>query len=159
MNKYMHLLVFFIILSHHAILHTTLTSADLSCGAPVEINTSTTIIVNADISITDMCALIVAGPDFGTTAIDTVTFTSTTGNKVVVANGGTWNPSTFNTSMKQIQFLDGVVLAVNDGGVLILSGPLEILGAQLALYQGAIVWLNNGTITNQGTIQTIATGQ
>jgi hypothetical protein len=133
------------------------TSADLSCTAPLVVNTSTTITLNADVSITDLCALILAGPDFGTTQTDTVVFTSTTGNKIVVANAGTWDPATFNTNTKQIAFSGDAVLAVNNGGVLIISGPLSLLGAQLALYQGAIMWLNNGTLTNSGTIETIAT--
>jgi hypothetical protein len=147
-----------VLLSCASFLYADLTSADLSCASPTVINTSTTIILDADVSITDICALIVAGPDFGTTQTDTVVFTSATGNKLVIANNGTWNPATFDSATKQIEFSGNAMLAVNDGGIFILSGPLTLLGAQLALYQGAIVWLQNGTITNSGTITSIATG-
>lgn len=139
----------------------TLTSADLSCTTPTTLNSTTTIILDTDISITDECALIIAGPDFGTTQTDTVIFTSSTGNKLVIANGGTWNPSTFNLPTQQIQFTNGAVLAILSGGVLIVPGILQIVSAILALYQGSTIWLQNGTITimNQGTIQSIASGQ
>lgn len=133
-----------------------ITSVDLSCAVPLLVNTSTTIILDADVSITDLCALILAGPNFGATQTDTVMFTSTTGNKIVIANTGTWDPATFNASTKQIAFSGNATLAVNKGGVLIISGPLSLMGAQLALYQGAIVWLKNGTLTNSGTITSIA---
>jgi hypothetical protein len=157
--KMAYFLTCIVIIFYASCLRANLTSADLSCSTPVIIDSSTVITLDYDVSITDTCELIVAGSMFGNSQVDTVTFTSDTGNKLVIAGGGIWDPSTFNTETKHIQFLNGVTLAINSGGILKLYGPLDIVGALLALYRGAIVWFNNGTITNQGTIQTIASGQ
>ncbi|HEV2916355.1 MAG TPA: hypothetical protein VGW78_01265 [Candidatus Babeliales bacterium] len=139
--------------------HAILTSVDLSCTTPTVLDTTTTIVLDADVSITDTCALIVAGPCFGVTQTDSIIFTSDTGNKIVIADGGMWDPSTFNSQNKQIQFAGNATLAVNKGGVLVVPGPMVLLGTTLALYRGAIVWLQNGTIVNQGTIESIPTEQ
>lgn len=131
------------------------TSADLSCTTPLVFETSGTILLDSDVSITDTCALIVAGSTFGISGTDVVVFTSTTGNKVVITPGATWNPATFNTASKKIRFMGNAVLAINQGGILMVPGILELLGATLALYQGATIWLQAGTVINNGTIAAV----
>ena len=151
-------IAFCIVSGNYSSLHADLHAADLSCTTPVVIDTTTTVILDTDVSVTDTCSLIIAGPNFGITQTDYVMFTSETNNKLVIASGGMWDPATFDTNTKRIQFLETSVLAINDSGIFKLSGPLDIIAAKLAVYRGAIIWFNNGTILNNGTIQTIATG-
>jgi hypothetical protein len=128
-------------------------SSSLSCASPLTVTDTTTVLMTTDIVITATgCQLIIAGAGFGSFSQDSVIFSSSTANKVIIQDGGAWNPSTFTGENKIIQFAGNAELVIEQGGMLVCSGIFDFIDtSRLIEQQGTTIQLNDGTIRMRGT--------
>lgn len=148
---YLKILAFIALAPLFSLKAATVSSSSISTSSPLSVTEDTTIMLTSDITISSgTAALIEVGGSFGSSE-NVVNFNSSTGNKVIIQNGATWDPSTFTSSNHIIRFSGNAQLVCEQGATIVVSSILHFIDTAYFIQQhGTTIQFNGGTLRMDG---------